>query len=313
MEEVRHQPVMPVEVIQYLDPQPGEVIVDGTIGLGGHSRLIAARLGTEGTLIGIDQDGSSLAIARENLAFFSGQLVLFHDNFRNIGSIVRQSFPQGIDGLLLDLGVSSPQLDQGERGFSYQQKAALDMRMNPEQPFSAADLVNTYSQAELTRVIREYGEERWASRIAQFIVEARKKTPLTTTDQLVKVIKAAIPAGARRTGPHPARRTFQAIRIAVNQELEALQEGLEAGIASLKPGGRIVVISFHSLEDRIVKKTFRQKAKACNCPPTLPVCQCAGKPELKILTSHPVVPTAEESQTNPRSRSAKLRAAYKLV
>ena len=313
MEEVRHQPVMPVEVIQYLDPQPGEVIVDGTIGLGGHSKLIAARLGTTGTLIGIDQDGSALALARENLAYFSGELVLIHGNFRNIGSIVRKSFPQGIDGLLLDLGVSSPQLDRGERGFSYKHKAALDMRMNPEQTFSAADLVNTYSQTELTRVIREYGEERWASRIAQFIVEARKKTPLATTDQLVDVIKAAIPAGARRTGPHPARRTFQAIRIAVNQELEALQEGLEAGIASLKPGGRFVVISFHSLEDRIVKRTFRQKAKACHCPPTLPVCQCKGKPDLKILTPRPVVPTAEESRKNPRSRSAKLRAAYKLV
>ncbi|HHW11736.1 MAG TPA: 16S rRNA (cytosine(1402)-N(4))-methyltransferase RsmH [Firmicutes bacterium] len=313
MAEVRHQPVMPAEVIQYLDPKPGEVIVDGTIGLGGHSKLIAARLGTEGFLIGIDQDGSALALARENLASFTGKLLLFHDNFRNLGSIIRQSSPQGIDGLLLDLGVSSLQLDWGERGFSYQQEAALDMRMNPEQTFSAADLVNTYSQAELTRILREYGEERWASRIAQFIVEARKKAPLTTTDQLVEVIKAAIPAGARRTGPHPARRTFQAIRIAVNQELEALAEGLEAGIAALKPGGRIVVISFHSLEDRIVKRTFRQRAKACHCPPGLPVCQCKGKPDLKILTPQPVVPTAEECQKNPRSRSAKLRAAYKLV
>ena len=313
MEEVRHLPVMPVEVIQYLNPQPGEVIVDGTIGLGGHSRLIADRLGADGTLIGIDQDGAALTVARENLAFFTGELRFFHDNFRNIGSIARQFFPQGIDGLLLDLGVSSPQLDRGERGFSYQHNAPLDMRMNSEQPFSAADLVNTYSQAELARVLREYGEERWASRIAQFIVEARKKTPLTTTDQLVEVIKAAIPAAARRTGPHPARRTFQAIRIAVNQELEALQEGLEAGIAALKPGGRIVVISFHSLEDRIVKRTFRQKAKACHCPSTLPVCQCKGKPDLKILTPHPVIPTAEESRKNPRSRSAKLRAAFKLV
>lgn len=313
MEEARHQPVMPAEVIHYLDPQPGAVIVDGTIGLGGHSRLIAARLGAEGTLIGIDQDESALALARKNLAFFTGKLVLVHDNFRNLGSVVRQVCPEGIDGLLLDLGVSSLQLDWGKRGFSYQQKAALDMRMNPQQPFSAADLVNTYSQAELTRVLREYGEERWASRIAQFIVEARKKTPLTTTDQLVAVVKAAIPAGARRTGPHPARRTFQALRIAVNQELEALQDGLEAGIASLKPGGRIVVISFHSLEDRIVKRTLRQRAKTCTCPPALPVCQCRGKPELKILTPQPVVPTAEERQQNPRSRSAKLRAAYKLV
>ncbi|NLM37021.1 MAG: 16S rRNA (cytosine(1402)-N(4))-methyltransferase RsmH [Firmicutes bacterium] len=313
MAEVWHQPVMPAEVIQYLDPQPGEVIVDGTIGLGGHSKLIATRLGATGTLIGIDQDGAALALARENLACFPGKLLLFHDNFRNLGAILRQSSPQGIDGLLLDLGVSSLQLDRGERGFSYQQKAVLDMRMNPEQTFSAADLVNTFSQAELARVIREYGEERWASRIAQFIVEAREKAPLTTTDQLVEVIKAAIPAGARRTGPHPARRTFQAIRIAVNKELEALAEGLTAGITALKPGGRIVVISFHSLEDRMVKRIFREKAKACHCPPGLPVCRCKGKPELKILTPQPVVPTAEECRENHRSRSAKLRAASKLV
>ncbi len=313
MEELRHKPVMPAEVLQHLNPQPGEVIVDGTIGLGGHGKLIAACLGNTGVLIGIDQDESALAIAGQNLEFFSGKLVLHHDNFRNVGTLVRPSFPQGVDGLLLDLGVSSLQLDLGERGFSYHQNAALDMRMNHQQTFSAADLVNTYSQAELTRIIRDYGEERWASRIAQFIVAQRKITPFVTTEQLVTVIKAAIPASARRTGPHPARRTFQAIRIAVNRELEVLEEGLQAGIDLLKPGGRIVIISFHSLEDRIVKKIFREKAKSCHCPPEFPVCQCGGQAELKIITPRPVVPTTEELETNPRSRSAKLRAAYKLV
>lgn len=313
MAEIRHQPVMPTEVLEYLNPQPGEVILDGTIGLGGHARLIAERLGKTGVLLGIDQDPNALDIARQNLSFFTGKLILHHDNFRNLGSVVRSLFPQGIDGILLDVGVSSLQLDLGERGFSYQQNAPLDMRMNPEASFSAADLVNTYSQADLTQIIREYGEERWASRIAQFIVEARTKTAITTTEQLVDVIKAAIPAGARRTGPHPARRTFQAIRIAVNGELTALQEGLEQGIASLRPGGRIVVISFHSLEDRIVKKTLKNKAKACQCPPEHPLCRCGGKPEVKILTPHPVLPSAKECDLNPRSRSAKLRAASKLV
>jgi 16S rRNA (cytosine1402-N4)-methyltransferase len=304
---------MPAEVLQHLNPQPGEVIVDGTIGLGGHSKLIAACLGNTGVLIGIDQDESALAIADQNLEFFSGKLILHHDNYRNVEALVRPSFPQGVDGLLLDLGVSSLQLDLGERGFSYHQNAALDMRMNHRQNFTAADLVNTYSEAELTRIIREYGEERWASRIAQFIVAQRKTRPFVTTEQLVTVIKAAIPAGARRHGPHPARRTFQAIRIAVNRELEVLEEGLQAGIALLKPGGRVVIISFHSLEDRIVKRIFREKAKSCHCPPEIPVCQCGGKPELKIITPRPVVPTADELEMNPRSRSAKLRAAYKLV
>ena len=218
-----------------------------------------------------------------------------------------------MDGILLDLGVSSLQLDTGERGFSYHQEAFLDMRMNPAQEFTAADLVNNYSLAELTRVIREYGEERWASRIARFIVEQREKTPLQTTEQLVSVIKAAIPAGARRGGPHPARRTFQAIRIAVNRELNVLEEGLVQGISSLKPNGRIVVISFHSLEDRIVKRLFKTKARSCQCPPSSPICQCGGQREIKILTSHPIIPSDEEIAKNPRSRSAKLRAAYKLV
>ena len=313
MTEIRHQPVMPVEVIKYLNPQPGEIVIDGTLGLGGHARLITDLLGNTGVLVGIDQDETALQIAQRNLASFQGKLILHHGNFKQMASILQENSMQKVDGIFLDLGVSSIQLDLGERGFSYQQKAPLDMRMNLAQKFTAADLVNTFSLEELIRVIRDYGEERWASRIAHFIVEERKKAPIVTTEQLVSVIKAAIPAGARKGGPHPARRTFQAIRIAVNQELEGLQEGLVQGIDCLRPGGRIVVISFHSLEDRIVKKTFKEKSQACQCPTGLPICRCGGKQELKILTSRPIIPTTEEIMDNPRSRSAKLRAAYKLV
>ncbi len=313
MAEFTHQPVLPAEVIKYLNPQPGEVILDGTIGLGGHAALIAQRLGASGVLFGIDQDENALLIARHRLAGFPGRLILRHGNFHALASFLAAESIPAVDGILLDLGVSSLQLDSGERGFSYQHDALLDMRMNPAQEFTAADLVNTYSLYDLTRVIRDYGEERWAERIARFIVEHRKKAPIRTTGELVAVIKAAIPAAARREGPHPARRTFQALRIAVNRELEVLQEGLEQGIACLKPHGRIVVISFHSLEDRIVKHTFKQKAQACRCPSNLPVCQCGGRPEIKILTPRPVIPTNEEIAENPRSRSAKLRAAYKLV
>ncbi|HBT15433.1 MAG TPA: 16S rRNA (cytosine(1402)-N(4))-methyltransferase [Firmicutes bacterium] len=313
MTEIRHQPVMPVEVIKYLNPQPGEIVIDGTLGLGGHACLIADLLGNTGVLVGIDQDETALQIAQRNLASFQGKLILHHGNFKQMASILQENSMQKVDGIFLDLGVSSIQLDLGERGFSYQQKAPLDMRMNLAQKFTAADLVNTFSLEELIRVIRDYGEERWASRIAHFIVEERKKAPIVTTEQLVSVIKAAIPAGARKGGPHPARRTFQAIRIAVNQELEGLQEGLVQGIDCLRPGGRLAIISFHSLEDRMVKKTFKEKSQACQCPTGLPICRCGGKQELKILTSRPIIPTTEEIMDNPRSRSAKLRAAYKLV
>lgn len=313
MTEVRHRPVMPAEVIKYLNPQPGEVILDGTIGLAGHAVLIAERLGASGVLFGIDQDENALHIARRNLAFFQGELVLRHGNFCRMVDFLQEESRSGVDGVLLDLGVSSLQLDMGERGFSYHQDAFLDMRMNQTQEFTAADLVNNYSLTDLTRVIREYGEERWASRIARFIVDQREKNPLTNTAQLVSVIKAAIPAGARRGGPHPARRTFQAIRIEVNRELEVLQEGLIEGISCLKPNGRIVVISFHSLEDRIVKRAFKTKSQSCQCPSDSPICQCGGRREIKLLTPHPVTPSKEELEKNPRSRSAKLRAAYKVV
>lgn len=313
MAEIIHLPVMPEEVIKYLRPQEGEVFLDGTLGLAGHSRLIAKHLGTTGTLIGIDQDETALNLAKNNLAFFQGRMILCHGNFRNLKNILEEEFIPLVDGIILDIGVSSLQLDLNKRGFSYHKSAPLDMRMDSSQGVTAADIINEFSLDELTRVIREYGEERWAARIAEFIVKQRAKSRITTTDQLVAIIKAAIPASARRKGPHPARRTFQAIRIAVNEELEALKEGLESGLSCLKPGGRMVVISFHSLEDRIVKRVFKEKARSCRCPANIPICQCSGKPEIKILTPHPIVPSEEERAKNPRSRSAKLRAAYKLV
>ncbi len=240
-------------------------------------------------------------------------MILRHGNFRNLNKILKEESIPLVDGILLDIGVSSMQLDLNERGFSYHKSAPLDMRMDSSQGLTATDIINEFSLEELTRVIREYGEERWAARIAEFIVKQRAKSRITTTEQLVTIIKAAIPASARRKGPHPARRTFQAIRIAVNEELEALKEGLESGLSCLKPGGRMVIISFHSLEDRIVKRIFRARARSCRCPANIPICQCSGKPEIKILTPHPIVPSEEERAKNPRSKSAKLRAAYKLV
>lgn len=313
MNSTVHIPVLPTEVIRYLAPAAGETFVDATIGMGGHASLIAERLGPSGTLLGIDLDESALALAGENLSFFSGRLLLRQGNYEDLAVFLQEEKLPAPDGILFDLGVSSLQLDQGGRGFSYWQDAPLDMRMNVSQKLSAAELINRASQEELTRIIREYGEESWASRIAQFIVNERQRNPILTTHHLVKIIKAAVPAGARRRGPHPARRTFQALRIAVNRELETLKNGLVAGVNSLAPGGRMAVISFHSLEDRIVKKIFREKARRCQCPPGLPVCRCDGRPKIEILTPRPVIPSPEEKKANNRSRSAKLRAVRKLV
>jgi 16S rRNA (cytosine1402-N4)-methyltransferase len=237
---------------------------------------------------------------------------LFQANYKDFDRCLAQLGIKEIDGMLLDLGVSSFQLDREERGFSYQNDAPLDMRMNQSSGITAEELVNTWSEQELAEIIWSYGEERWAKRIAQFICEARQHTPLRTTGQLVDVIKAAIPKGARQGGPHPAKRTFQAIRIAVNDELGVLQEVLDKVVDYLKPRGRLVIISFHSLEDRIVKKSLQQQTKACICPPGLPVCQCGHVPRLKVLTKKPVLPTREEVEGNPRARSAKLRAAEKI-
>jgi 16S rRNA (cytosine1402-N4)-methyltransferase len=293
---------------------PGEIIVDGTVGGGGHSRAILERIMPAGRLIAFDQDEDALQAAKTNLAEFKNNTVFIKDNFANIKNVLTKLSVDGVDGILLDIGVSSYQLDEAERGFSFHHDAPLDMRMDRGSGTSAADIVNRLDAAELTRIIRDYGEELWAKRIAGFIVNRRTQDgPIETTGDLVDIIKAAIPARARRRGPHPARRTFQALRIAVNDELGVLETALRDGIDCLKPGGRFVVITFHSLEDRIVKKMFQNAAKSCECPPGLPQCICGKKALVKILTGKPVQATEQEAEENPRSRSAKLRAAVKVL
>jgi len=300
------------EVLHYLSPHPGSIIVDCTLGGAGHAAKLASAIAPDGLLIGIDQDDSALAAAADTLRL-GQQTILLKGNFGDLDALLTSANVPYVDGFLLDLGVSSPQLDFVERGFSYHGDAPLDMRMDPAAGgITAADVVDSYQEADLARVIREYGEERWASRIAEFIVAARARRPVTTTSQLVDIIKAAVPAAARKDGPHPARRTFQALRIEVNQELEVLERALEAAIRWLVPGGRIAVISYHSLEDRVVKQTFARYAQTCTCPPELPVCVCGVKPVVRVLTRRAVVPTADEVEINPRSRSAKLRVAEKL-
>lgn len=307
--EQYHVPVLLAEVLQYLDPHRGGTYIDCTLGGGGHARAVLQRIGPSGRLLGLDRDPAALAAAAAALQEFGPAFAARRTDFRHIAAVARaEGLTGGVDGILMDLGVSSHQLDTDERGFSYHADAPLDMRMNPEVGLSARDLVAAAGEDELARILRDYGEERWAVRIAKFIVEARQRQPIETTAQLVAVIKAAVPSGARRDGPHPARRTFQALRIAVNDELGALQEGLEGAFATLKPGGRLVVITFHSLEDRIVKQTMAQWTRACVCPPQWPVCRCAGEPAGRLLTKKPVLPGAAELRANPRARSAKLRA-----
>jgi 16S rRNA (cytosine1402-N4)-methyltransferase len=282
------------------------------LGGGGHTQAILNRLGPQGQVIGIEQDPATLAATRNELNKYGGQVRFIQGNFCYLKTYLNQSGISQVHGIIFDLGVSSFQLDNGERGFSYHQAAPLDMRMDPQSPLSAWEIVNRYSELELTRIIRDFGEEKWARRIARFIVERRSRQPIDTTTELVDVIKAAMPAAARRTGPHPARRTFQALRIAVNDELGILPGALNQAIDCLRPGGRIAVISFHSLEDRVVKDTFRLAANPCTCPPDFPVC-CCGKPAvLRIITRKPIQPSAAEIERNPRSRSARLRAAEKI-
>ncbi|MCE5204330.1 MAG: 16S rRNA (cytosine(1402)-N(4))-methyltransferase RsmH [Coriobacteriales bacterium] len=310
--EYRHIPVLPAEVTQHLSPHDGAIIVDCTLGGAGHAKRIAELIAPTGILVGIDQDDAALAAARDILPL-GRQTILIKGNFADLDRLLVDAGVPYVDGFLFDLGVSSPQLDVGGRGFTYQEDVPLDMRMDTSssQP-TAADIINTYSETQLTHIIREYGEERWASRIAAFIVAARAHHPITTTGELVEIVKAAIPAGARREGGHPARRSFQALRIEVNHELEALERGLDAAIRWLVPEGRIVVISYHSLEDRVVKRVFAEHAQGCVCPPDVPVCTCGHVPVLRIITRRPVVPTEQEIAQNPRSRSAKLRSAEKI-
>ncbi|MBT0663808.1 16S rRNA (cytosine(1402)-N(4))-methyltransferase RsmH [Geobacter pelophilus] len=302
---------MPEEVTRFLAPRPGGIYVDGTLGGGGHSRLILELSSPSGRLIGFDQDQEALAAAKSILATYGNRASFVGRNVSAIASVMTELGIEAIDGLLLDLGVSSHQLDTAERGFSFQQDAALDMRMDRSASLTAAELVNSSSEDELTRVIRDYGEERWARQIARRIIAARLESPLETTGQLAELVSRAIPRKAWEERIHPATRTFQAIRIAVNDELGSLQRCLQDTVPLLKSGGRIAVISFHSLEDRIVKQFFRDKATGCRCPKDLPVCACGGTPVLKVLTSRPVLASKDEIAANPRSRSAKLRVAEK--
>lgn len=312
MSGFHHLSVMPDEVIRFLEPKQGGCYLDGTLGGGGHSALIARRCMPGGTLVGFDRDLEALAAAGERLAGYGEGVRLVHGNFAGLAGQLAAMGITGLDGFIFDLGVSSHQLDSGERGFSFQQDAPLDMRMDTSCGETAADLVNTLPEAELERIIRLYGEERWAKRVAAFIVKARLEQPLESTMQLVDVIKGAIPRAKWEERLHPATRTFQALRIAVNHELDSVEEGVKAALDHLKPGGRGVVISFHSLEDRIVKNIFRDYAGGCTCPRHLPLCVCGHQPRVRILTGRPVMATPEEIEGNPRARSAKLRAVERL-
>ena len=308
--EYTHKPVLLHECIDALAIRPDGVYVDGTLGRAGHSREIAKRL-TTGRLICIDRDMAAIDAAKERLAPYLDRVTLVHSNFSELESVLRQAGVTGADGMLFDLGVSSPQLDDGSRGFSYMQDAPLDMRMDRSAPLSAYEVVNTWSYEELRRILYDYGEERYAPAIAKAIVRARETVPVATTLELVEIIKGAMPPAALREKQHPAKRSFQAIRIAVNGELDALEPMLRSAVDGLNPGGRLAVITFHSLEDRIVKRTLQEMAKGCTCPPEFPVCVCGKKPKIKILTRRPVVSGAAELEENPRARSAKLRVAEK--
>ena len=307
-----HEPVMLAEVLNWMAPRPGGVYCDGTLGGGGHSEEILRAAGPEGRLFGIDRDERAVAAASERLGVYPGFRVI-HGNFHDAKQLLSEAGAPPLDGVLLDLGVSSPQLDMPERGFSYHEDAPLDMRMDQSRGKTAAELLNTAPEQELAGIIRDYGEEKWAARIARIICEHREKEPLKTTFDLVGAVDAAIPKAVRRKEDgHPARRTFQAIRIAVNDELDPLDQAICDLVDCLKPGGRICVITFHSLEDRLVKRCFQRLQNPCICPPKAPVCTCGRKPSVKVLAGGAVKPTAEETERNPRARSAKLRAAEKL-
>ena len=309
--EFKHVSVLLNECIEGLNIKDNGIYVDGTLGGGGHSSEILKKLSRDGLLIGIDQDTDALKAAGLRLHNYEN-VKYVHSNFYNIDSILENLEIEKIDGMLMDLGVSSYQLDTGDRGFSYMQDAPLDMRMNRDNPLSAYEVVNNYEEEEIYRIIRDYGEEKFAKRIARFIVQNREVKPIETTLELVEIIKNAIPAKARREGPHPAKRTFQAIRIEVNSELSILNRAIEDGINRLNKGGRMAIITFHSLEDRIVKLKFKELATACTCPREFPICVCGGKAKVKVITRKAIEPSKKEVEENPRSRSAKLRVVEKL-
>ena len=311
MSEFYHVSVLLQECIDGLDIKPDGIYVDGTLGGAGHSSQIAKRL-TTGRLIGIDRDPVALKAAGERLAPYADRVTLVHSNFCEIKQVLEDLGIAGVDGILLDLGVSSPQLDEASRGFSYMADAPLDMRMNSEDPLSAYDVVNTWEHSELKRILYDYGEERYAPQIASAICRRREQKPIETTLELVDVIRSAMPPAALREKQHPAKRSFQAIRIAVNDELGSVEKVMKDAIPCLNPGGRLAIITFHSLEDRIVKKGMAAAAEGCICPPSFPVCICGNKPKVKLVSRKPIVASDEELEVNPRSRSAKLRVCEKL-
>ncbi|GAA0707583.1 16S rRNA (cytosine(1402)-N(4))-methyltransferase RsmH [Paraclostridium ghonii] len=310
--EFHHVSVLLDECIDNLNIKPDGVYVDCTMGGAGHSKEIVKRLSKDGLFIGFDQDINAINTAKERLSEYSDRVKFVHSNFQNLKSELEKIGIYKIDGVLADLGVSSHQLDEADRGFSYMQDAPLDMRMDIRCSFSAYDVVNTYSEEELTKIIKDYGEDNWAKRIAKFIVDLRKEKDIETTGELVEIIKKAIPKKARIDGPHPAKRTFQAIRIEVNNELGVITEMIDDAASIMNDGGRICIITFHSLEDRIVKNAFRDLATDCICPPHIPLCQCDKEAIVKVISRKPILPTDKEVEENPRSRSAKLRVAERI-
>ena len=311
MSEFHHVSVLLEECIEGLAIKPDGIYVDGTLGGAGHSSRIAAQL-TTGRLIGIDRDPVALKAAGERLQPYADRVTLVHSNFCEIKQVLQDLNIDGVDGILLDLGVSSPQLDDGARGFSYMADAPLDMRMNSEDSLSAHTVVNSWPQEELKRILYNYGEERYAPQIAAAICRRRQEAPIETTLELVDIIRSAMPAAALREKQHPAKRSFQAIRIAVNDELGSVEKVMQDAIPALNPGGRLAIITFHSLEDRIVKVGMADAAKGCTCPPNFPVCVCGNKPKVKIISRKPITSTDEELERNPRARSAKLRVCEKI-
>lgn len=310
--EFQHKSVLLQECIDALNIRPDGIYLDGTLGGAGHSSQIARRLTEGGRLIGVDRDRTALAAAKERLAPYADRVTLVHSNFAEIDAILDSLGIPAVDGMLFDLGVSSPQLDDASRGFSYMADAPLDMRMDKDDVLTAGEVVNTWPQGELRRILYDYGEERYAAQIAAAICRAREKAPVETTLELVDIIRSAMPAQALREKQHPAKRSFQAIRIAVNDELGAVSRMMQAAVGRLNPGGRLAVITFHSLEDRIVKSEMQQAARGCTCPPEFPVCVCGKKPLVKLVTRKPIASGPAELEENPRARSAKLRVAEKL-
>ena len=311
MSEFHHISVLLEECLEGLNIKPDGIYVDGTLGGAGHSSRIAQKL-TTGMLIGIDRDPVALKAAGERLAPYGDRVKLVHSNFCEIAQVLKDLNIEGVDGILLDLGVSSPQLDDGQRGFSYMADAPLDMRMNNEDPLTAYEVVNSWPYEELKRILYDYGEERYAPQIAANICRKREGKPIETTLELVDVIRSAMPPAALREKQHPAKRSFQAIRIAVNDELGAVEQVMRDAIPALNPGGRLAIITFHSLEDRIVKNGMQAAAKGCTCPPNFPVCVCGNKPKVKLISRKPIVSAQAELDANPRARSAKLRVCEKL-